>query len=233
MPGSMASWARRKGNKMQRVLICLLLSTAAFPAFAQRDFLTSDEIEKIRDAQEPNMRLKVYLIFAKQRLDQLQQQIAKDKKGRSLVVRQLLEDYTRIVDAIDTVSDDALKRKLDIAEGTHAVADAEQKFLAQLQKIEDSQPHDLDMYEIALTDAIGDTSDSIDSAKQDVAARGAVVAAQAEKEKKEVESLTSVEQKKEQKAEDARADPTTVDGQPKRKPPTLYRPGEKPDRANQ
>ena len=214
---------------MKYLVICFLLGTCAVPVLAQRDFLTSDEVEKIREAQDPNARLQVYLLFAKQRLDQLQQQIAKDKKGRSLIVRQLLEDYSQIIDAIDTVSDDALKRKIDIAAGTAAVAAAETKFLQQLNKIEESQPHDLDMYEVSLKDAIGSTSDSMETAKQDPGKRSEVVAAKAEKEKQELESLTPKDRLKQQKTEDAKAD----DGKPKRKAPTLYRPGEKPDQPKQ
>ena len=213
---------------MKPLLVCVLITASATPVFAQREFLTSSEIEKIREAQDPNARLQVYIQFAKQRLDQIQQQIAKDKKGRSLAVRQLLEDYTQIIDAIDTVSDDALKRKLDIAAGAAAVAAAEPKFLAQLKKIEESQPHDLEMYDVALKDAIGDTSDSMESAKQDLGKRGEAVAAKVEKEKKEIESLTPAAELKEQKAEAAKVE-QGVDGQPRRKPPTLYRPGEKPD----
>ena len=102
---------------MKQCFVSVLLLASAYPALAQREFLSNDEIEKIREAQEPNLRLKLYLLFARQRLDQLQQQIAKDKKGRSIIVRQLLEDYTQIIDAIDTVSDDALKRKVDISLG--------------------------------------------------------------------------------------------------------------------
>jgi len=213
---------------MKPFFICLLIAVSAFPALAQREFLTSSEIEKIREAQDPNQRLQVYLLFAKQRLDQIQQQIAKEKKGRSLAVRQLLEDYTQIIDAIDTVSEDALKRKADITAGAAAVAAAEPKFLAQLKKIEESQPHDLEMYDVALKDAIGDTGDSMESAKADQGKRGEAVAAKVEKEKKEIESLTPAAELKEQKAEAAKAD-RGADGQPKRKPPTLYRPGEKPD----
>lgn len=151
---------------MKPVLIAIVAAAACTQAFAQREFLTNNEIEQIRDAQEPNLRLNTYILFARQRLDQLQQQIAKDKKGRSLIVRQLLEEYVQIIDAIDTVSDNALKRKLDIAEGTTAVAAAETKFLEQLKKVQESQPHDLDMYDIALKDAIGDTDDSIASARE-------------------------------------------------------------------
>ena len=41
---------------MRVLLICLLL---AAPLAVQRDFLTNDEVDKIRDAQEPNLRLKL------------------------------------------------------------------------------------------------------------------------------------------------------------------------------
>jgi predicted transcriptional regulator len=209
---------------MKHCLVCLLVLAAAFPALAQREFLTNDEIEKIREAQEPNMRLKMYILFARQRLDQLKQQIAKDKKGRSLMVRQLLEDYTQIIDAMDTVSDDALKRKLDISASIPEIASNERNFLAELQKIEDSQPHDLDMYEVALKDAIGDTSDSIESTHEDLGKRAEEVIAKSEEEKKKVESLTPKDEVQQQKAEDAKAGV----GVPGRKPPTLYRPGETP-----
>jgi hypothetical protein len=206
----------------------LLIAASALPALAQREFLTNDEIDKIREAQEPNLRLKTYILFARQRIDQLQQQIAKDKKGRSLAIRQLLEDYAQIIDAIDTVSDDALKHKVNIAEGVAAVAEAERKIISILQKIEDSRPHDLEMYEIALKDAIGDTSDSLDTTQQDLGVRGEIVAAKEAEEKKKIESLTGDKEKKEQKTEDAKVD----GGKPKRAPPTLYKPGEKPQETD-
>jgi hypothetical protein len=215
------------------ILLILFVSACAAPLFAQREFLTNDEIEKIREAQEPNLRLKTYILFARQRIDQLQQVVSKDKKGRSLMIRQLLEDYGQIIDAIDTVSDDALKRKVNISEGVAAVAEAERKFIPILQKIEDSQPRDIDMYDIALKDAIGDTSDSLDTTQQDLGVRGEIVAAKAAEEKKKVESMTSAEELKEQKQEDAKADPNMgQDGKPKRKPPTLYAPGEKPQETD-
>jgi hypothetical protein len=215
------------------LLAILLTGASAFPLLAQREFLTNDEIDKIREAQEPNLRLKTYILFARQRIDQLQQQVAKDKKGRSLIIRQLLEDYAQIIDAIDTVSDDALKRKVDISVGVAAVAEAEKKFIPILQKIEESQPHDLDMYEIALKDAIGDTSDSLDTTHEDLGVRAEIVTEKAAEEKKKVESLTSAEERKEQKAEEAKVDPNVgPDGKPKRKPPTLYKPGEKPQETD-
>src|ERR1035438_10035639 len=98
---------------MKRFPICVLATCAiiagAFPILAEKDFLTENEIEKVREAQEPSERLKLYALFARQRLDQLQRLLEKEKKGRSLAARELLEDSSSIIDAIDTVSDDALK----------------------------------------------------------------------------------------------------------------------------
>jgi hypothetical protein len=213
---------------MKRCLTILLAAaSAAIPALAQRDFLTQDEVEKVREAQEPNERLKLYVLFARQRLDQFQQLMSKDKAGRSLMIRQLLEDYTNIIDAIDTVSDDALRRKTDIAEGANAVSAAEKRFSAQLQKAIDAQPRDLDMYELELKNALSDTSDSIELAQEDLGRRSAEIASKDSDEKKRVDSLKPADDVKAQKAEDAKAGV----GTPTRKPPTLYRPGEKP--ANQ
>jgi hypothetical protein len=107
------------------------------------------------------------------------------------------------------------------------VATTEKTFLAQLQKIEASQPHDLDMYEVSLKDAIESTSDSIAAASQDPGKRTEVITAKAAEEKKKLDSLNTPEQARERKAEEAKVD----DGKPKRKPPTLYRPGEKPEQT--
>ncbi len=198
-------------------------------AFAERDFLTSDEVEKVREAQEPNDRLKLYVLFARQRLDQLQRLLQKQKRGRSLEARELLEDYDKLIDAIDTVSDDALQHGADITLGATAVRDGETHFLAQLQKIKESGPADLDLYELELKDAIGNTSDSLDLGKQDVTARASKLNEQDKKQKEEAEREIAAEDSKGASNTPAKvADAKAADAKPARKPPTLYKPGEKP-----
>lgn len=215
---------------LKRFLIVLLL---AIPAFAQRDFLTSSEIEQVREAQEPVARIKLYLLFARQRLDQLQSLMAKDRAGRSGEIRQLLQDYTSIVDAIDTVSDDALVRKNDVTAAPAFIADGEKKFLAQLQKIQASAPHDLAMYDFDLKEALAATNDSLDLSSQDLTTRGQNINLKVEEDKKKVETVNAEERRgvsdpAADKAEAAAAEAT----QPARQAPTLYRPGEKPDDPN-
>ncbi len=216
---------------MKRFLIILLL---ALPAFAQKDILTDTEIDKVREAQEPIARIKLYLSFANQRLDQLRSMMAKDRPGRSGEVRQLLEDYTSIIDAIGTISDDALVRKTDVSTAPAVITGEEKKFLDQLTKVQASSPRDLEMYDFELKEAIATTSDSMDLAKEDVDMRGIAVTSKAEREKHQVDEVNAAERKlgganpaadNALAAAKSAADDTA---NPPRPVPTLYRPGEKP-----
>ena len=204
-----------------RWIVCLTLIAVSVPA-QQRDFLTADEADQIREAQEPNARLKLYIHFAQQRLDLLQQTLGQEKAGRSLLAHDLLEDYTRIIEAIDTVSDDALKRKAVLDEGMAAVAAAEKEMLTILTKIRDAKPKDIARYEFALEQAIGATEDSAELAAQDLKGRAQQVQAKEAKDKQERESMMRPEELKEKRAAEQK------ETEQKRKVPTLRRKGEMP-----
>jgi hypothetical protein len=203
----------------------ILLFLLCLPALAQRDFLTSDEADQIRDAQEPNARLQLYVHFARQRIDQVKSLIASSKPGRSALIHDLLEDYANILDAIDTVSDDALKHHKDIAIGTKLVAKTEPEMLKTLEGIQESNPKDITRYDFALKQAIGATNDSMELAGGDLNQRSTEVAEKAAKEKKEIESMSA--KTPEEKKEDQKLAALPADEKPARKPPTLLRPGEK------
>src|SRR5580700_2758506 len=201
-----------------RYLAILLVGAAC--GFAQeRDFLTADEVDQIRDAQEPNARLKLYILFARQRLALLQQFLSKEKPGRSALIHDTLEDYTHIIVAIDTVADDALIRKATLDVEMKEVATAETEMLATLHKIEDSAPKDLARYEFVLKNAIDTTSDSKELSDEDLSSRSAEVAGREKKEKEEKDALLGTKEKEEQQA----AAKKEAGAEPKRKAPTLYK----------
>jgi hypothetical protein len=191
-----------------------------------RDFLTADEIDQVRLAQEPNDRLKLYSTFARQRVDMITQMVAKEKPGRSAFIHSTLEDYTRIIEAIDTVTDDALRRSgtVDLTIGMKAVADAEKEMLAALQKIEEAEPSDLARYKFVLTNAIEATEDSLELASEDLAKRKHDVNAKELEQRKKREALmTPTEVESRRAAEKKEAE---EEQKQKRKAPTLRRKGE-------
>jgi hypothetical protein len=210
--------------------LAILLICAAASLAQERDFLTADETDQIREAQEPNARLKLYVLFARTRLAMLEQFLAKDKPGRSALIHDTIEDYTHIIEAIDTVSDDALVRKVPIDLGMKEVASAEGQMLTKLQHIQDSAPKDLERFQFVLKNAIDTTSDSKELSEQDLHTRAGELAAQEKKDVADRKSLANAEDKK------ARKSPEDKPGVIKagdRKAPTLYKPGEKPPDQDQ
>ena len=187
-----------------------------------RDFLTGDEVGQVRLVQERNERLQLYMLFAKQRMDQVESLLKREKAGRSILIHDLLEQYTKIIEAADTVTDDALKRKVDVALGVKALAEAEKGLLARLEKVRDAKPKDVARYELVLETAIETTKDSFELAQEDLAGRGQSVIDRDAREKKERDALLSVKEQDEKKVSEKKE----TESQSKRKAPTLRKKGE-------
>jgi hypothetical protein len=205
-----------------KTLLCFV--ALAVPLAAQTDFLTSTEVERVREAQEPNQRLEVYASFAKERIDLIKSLIAKDKPGRSLVIHDTLDAYTKILDAMDDVTDDALARKIDVNKGVAALERVETASLTELKRLRDSHPRDLDRYEFVLTDAIDTTSDSLNAAREDLGQRMNKVLAHQEQEDQERKSaMVPADGSK-----PAEGNGPVTHQDTRGKAPTLMRPGERP-----
>jgi len=212
---------------MRYLILTLTAAILTLPLAAQqRDFLTPDEADQLRLVQEPNARLGLYSKWALLRLDEIEQMIASNRAGRAVFIHDLLEDYGHIIDAMDAVADDALRRKISIDAGVTALTASEKDMVTRLEKIRDAKPKDLARYEFALNDAIDTTQDSLELNQADLPGRAASVAAKEAKEKQERLATMTPAEAAEQKAEDKKA------AAPKKKAPTLLRPGEKlPDTA--
>jgi len=209
---------------------CVLLMATALVFAQRRDFLTADEIDQIKEAQEPNARITLYARFAQERVDLAKSLLSKEKLGRSTMIHDALEDYAKILDAVDDVVDQALARKTDMTLGLNALAKAEREILPVLEKLRASRPKDLDRYDFVLKTAIDTTSDSLESAEMDLGKRTKAVEARQEREKKAIEAAMTPAEREGQKAEEKVAAAKVVEQEKQqKKAPTLMRKGETPN----
>ena len=203
--------------KLLLVLLCAIL-----PIAAQKDFLTGDEVDQIRLVQEPNERLKLYMLFAKQRVDQIDSLLKREKPGRSALLHDLLDDFTKIIEAADTVADDGIRRKIALDEGLMAVIKSERAFADRLGKVKAAAPKDLARYELVLDTAVETLTDSIEIAQADIKDRSTKIATREENERKERETLMGDKELAAKKVEEKKEAAT----EKKRQAPTLKRKGE-------
>lgn len=116
----------------------IFLSAAAFPSLAQqhrRDPLTDLEIDRLRDAaQEPEARLKLYIAFARARLEKLPQ-IRSDPKitDKDQQIRAALQDFTEIYDELDENVDTFADRGDDLRKAIKPVIEADTEFGSRLR----------------------------------------------------------------------------------------------------
>lgn len=195
--------------------------TAGSLEAATRDFLTEEEIDQVRLAQEPNARVQLYLKFAQSRLAQVQQLLSKERAGRSALIHDLIEDYTGIIEALDTVGDDALRRKIDMTPGMLIVVPGEKELLATLKRIDEGTYTDRARYDFVLKDAIDATEDSIELS-DDLSERAREISAQDQKKAEERKAELTPEDAKREAAEKKEQEQKT------KKAPTLRRPGDPP-----
>jgi hypothetical protein len=197
----------------------LALLALAAPAAAQRDFLTADEVDQLRVTQDPDPRLRLYLKFAQQRVDLLEQLFAKPATGRSGMIHDTLGQLTKIVETIDTVIDDSLRKGKEL-ESIEFIAKEHRKTIAKLNAFLDKEPPDLERYQFALENAIDTLEDSAEMAEEDLRMRRRDVSEREAEERKRRQQMSTPEAVK--AAEETRA----KEDEGKRKRPTLLRKGE-------
>jgi hypothetical protein len=125
------------------ILAIPLMCLAAVHGVAQqhrRDPLTDLEIDKIRDAaQEPEARLKLYIEFARARLEKLAQVRADEKSpDRDKLTRDALQDFLDVYDELDTNVDTYADRGDDLRKALKPVIEADTEFGSKLRAFKSS-----------------------------------------------------------------------------------------------
>ncbi len=162
------------------IVILLLLTTVAFAR--KKDPLTDAETDQLRQvAMEPLKRLKLLIKFTEARLDSIDQlrSDAKQAEGRGNRIRDLLDDFTFLVDELNdnldqyqggrNIDKDSMK---DYRKGLKEVINAEGRFRARLRTLRheiDTDPQtktESQDYIFALQDAEDALKASLDTAQE-------------------------------------------------------------------
>jgi hypothetical protein len=75
------------------------------------DFLTKDEVDAVRDAQEPEKRIRLFLEIAEIRLGAIRAAIAAVKSGAGRTAQKKMTEYTEVLEALETTIAEARSRR--------------------------------------------------------------------------------------------------------------------------
>jgi len=164
--------AEDKITSPRRALLSLMLAgsllagfAAAKPAAAvpqQKDYLSDEEADKIRDALTPSERIKLFVAFAEDRLTKFDYELNRrtPERRRSEILNGLLNGYAGCVDdGADQIAV-AQEKQMDIRDALKLMEAKEKEFLEKLEKYDKDGP-ELDTYRDTLEDAIDGTKDAL------------------------------------------------------------------------
>jgi len=135
---------------------------AAQPLPQEKDYLTDSESDKIRDADTPAERIRLYVSFAEDRLKKFEYEIHRTvpERRRSEILNALLNGYSGCVDDAADQIDVAKEKQMDIRDALKSMRSKDKEFLEILQKYDKDGP-ELDTYKDTLEDAIDGTKDAL------------------------------------------------------------------------
>jgi DNA repair exonuclease SbcCD ATPase subunit len=154
-------------------LILGLLAAGSLAARApvpqdKKDYLMESEADKIRDANNPSERMKLYVGFADDRLKKFQYELTRStaERRRGEVLNGLMNAYSGCMDdAADQIAD-AKEKQLDIHASLKLLESKGKEFLEILQKLDQGNGPDYDTYKDTLEDAILATKDAVADAQK-------------------------------------------------------------------
>jgi len=170
-------------RRLARVMLALLAWTAASAtcvavAHAQErpDFLSPGEADKIRDAQNPNERVKLFLDFAGDRLKKLQYelQLKSPQMHKNEILNGLLNAYAGCIDEAADRIDEGRETNPNMRPAIKAMQKHGKEYLEALQKIEGMGGPGIVAYKDSLGDAIEGTQDALKDANKTSKEYGAV-----------------------------------------------------------
>ena len=150
-------------------LMCIVIASPVVRAHAmqEKDYLTSLEADKIRDAEnDNNERIRLFLSFAEDRLKKFQYELEHPSQNRhGDMLNSLLNAYIGCVDDAADLMQLGVEKQQNIRKGIDLMASRTKDFLTILEKIS-SDAVEIETYKDNLDDAIEGTRDAMNDAEK-------------------------------------------------------------------
>jgi len=149
------------------LLLLFIFPPAARAQRPEKDYLSSIEADKIRDAETPNERVKLFIPFAEDRLKKFQYELDHPSSNKHAdILNFLMNSYIGCLDDAADIITIGLEKQESIREGIDLMEVKAKEFLVILEKYQANGP-EKEIYKENLDDAIEGTQDAIhDTEKQ-------------------------------------------------------------------
>jgi hypothetical protein len=148
---------------------CCVMATALFAQarpLQEKDYLSSLEADKIRDAETVNERVKLFLTFADDRLKKFQYELEHPSSNRHAdMLNSLLNAYIGCVDDAADLIQLGIEKQDNIRKGIDLMATRAKEFLVILEKLS-AEGAEREIYKDNLEDAIEGTRDAMNDAEK-------------------------------------------------------------------
>jgi len=157
-------------NTTRKILLIFFLGaicSARMPAQSlDKDYLSRQEADKIRDAENSNAKIKLFLEFADDRLKKFQYELDHPAQYRHAeMLNFLMNAYIGCVDDAADLMQLGVEKQEDVRPGIDLMAAKTKEFLVVLQKIS-TDAKEIDIYKDNLDDAIDGTQDAMSDAEK-------------------------------------------------------------------
>ena len=139
---------------------------AGGPAPQDKDYLTSTEADKIRDAETTNERIVLFLNFAEDRLKKFQYELDHPSQNRHAdMLNYLLNSYAGCLDDAADLVQLGIHKQENIRKSIDLMASKAKEFTVILNKLS-TEGNEREIYKDNLDDAIEGTNDALKEAEQ-------------------------------------------------------------------
>ncbi len=132
----------------------------------QKDYLSNVEADKIRDAETPNERIKLFILFADDRIKKFQYELEHpSQNNHEQMLNYLLNAYIGCVDDAADLVQLGIEKQQNVRAGVDLMAERTKGYLEVLNKVK-TDAKEIEMYKENLDDAIEGTQDALNDAEK-------------------------------------------------------------------